>query len=178
MSRSKARLAADWFAKLRVNSTTQEVEHADVVTVEAEVTAVSDSVSTTVNSQLTSVSADVATKFDASGGTLSGTIAVAQASTTASSATTLDFGTANNFVVNLTQNTVFTFINATAGSSGVIYLKQDATGGRTFTLPAIAKTPLGGAAIVQETAANSVSIISYTVLDASTVLVNYIGNYA
>ena len=60
MSRSKARLAADWFAKLRVNATTQAVEHEDVVTVEAEVTAVSDSVSTTVNSQLTSVSSDVA----------------------------------------------------------------------------------------------------------------------
>lgn len=37
MSKSRARLAADWFAKLRVNQTTQEVEHADVATVEAEV---------------------------------------------------------------------------------------------------------------------------------------------
>lgn len=39
MSKSRARLAADWFAKLRVNQTTQEVEHADVATVEAEVSA-------------------------------------------------------------------------------------------------------------------------------------------
>lgn len=40
MSKSRARLAADWFAKLRVNETTQAVEHEDVATVEAEVTAV------------------------------------------------------------------------------------------------------------------------------------------
>lgn len=60
MSRSKARLAADWFAKLRLNAQ-NEVEHADVATVGAEVVAVSDSVSTTVSSQLTSVAGDVAT---------------------------------------------------------------------------------------------------------------------
>ena len=33
MSRSRARLAADWFAKLRENAVTQEVEHTDVVDV-------------------------------------------------------------------------------------------------------------------------------------------------
>ena len=64
MSRSKARLAADWFAKLRINAQTQEVEHADVATVEAEVVAVSDSVSTTVSSQLTSVASDVTAVAD------------------------------------------------------------------------------------------------------------------
>lgn len=37
MSRSKARLAADWFAKLRINTTTQAVEHEDVVAIEAEI---------------------------------------------------------------------------------------------------------------------------------------------
>ena len=39
MSKSRARLAADWFAKLRVNEATHAVEHADVATVEAEVSA-------------------------------------------------------------------------------------------------------------------------------------------
>lgn len=63
MSRSKARLAADWFAKLRINAQ-NEVEHADVATVEAEVVAVSDSVSTTVSSQLTSVASDVTAVAD------------------------------------------------------------------------------------------------------------------
>ena len=36
MSRSRARLAADWFAKLRENAVTQEVEHTDVVAAETE----------------------------------------------------------------------------------------------------------------------------------------------
>jgi hypothetical protein len=36
MSRSRARLAADWFAKLRQNAVTQEVEHTDVVDAETE----------------------------------------------------------------------------------------------------------------------------------------------
>ena len=35
MSRSRSRLAADWFAKLRLNSSTQEVEHTDVEAVDA-----------------------------------------------------------------------------------------------------------------------------------------------
>ena len=38
MSRSRSRLAADWFAKLRVNSTTQAVEHDDVEVVDAATT--------------------------------------------------------------------------------------------------------------------------------------------
>jgi hypothetical protein len=59
MSRSKARLAADWFAKLRINAATQAIEHDDIKAVETEVAAVSDSVSNTVTSQLTSVSSDV-----------------------------------------------------------------------------------------------------------------------
>lgn len=43
MSRSKARLAADWFAKLRLNAQ-NEVEHTDLVAVEAEVTTVASDV--------------------------------------------------------------------------------------------------------------------------------------
>jgi hypothetical protein len=38
MSRSRSRLAADWFAKLRVNAGTQEVEHEDVEVVDAATT--------------------------------------------------------------------------------------------------------------------------------------------
>ena len=38
MSRSRSRLAADWFAKLRVNSATQAVEHTDVEGVDAATT--------------------------------------------------------------------------------------------------------------------------------------------
>jgi hypothetical protein len=38
MSRSRSRLAADWFAKLRVRAGTQEVEHEDVEVVDAATT--------------------------------------------------------------------------------------------------------------------------------------------
>lgn len=38
--KSRARLAADWFAKLRINAITQEIEHEDVKAVEDEVKAV------------------------------------------------------------------------------------------------------------------------------------------
>ena len=92
--------------------------------------------------------------------------------------TTVDFSLSVNFIVNLSASTTFTFSNPQAGQSGVIVLVQDATGGRTFTLPAIAKKPKGGAAISQVTTANSKSILSYTVLDSSNVLVNYIGEFA
>ena len=37
MSRSRARLAADWFAKLRQNAVTNAVEHIDVTDVSADV---------------------------------------------------------------------------------------------------------------------------------------------
>ena len=117
-------------------------------------------------------------KLALSGGTMTGRIVDYQTSQTTAATTTVDFSTANNFVVTMNQNTTLAFSNVAAGQSGVIFLKQDATGGRTFTLPAIAKTPLGGATIVQETGANSISIISYVVLDTSNVLINYIGNYA
>jgi hypothetical protein len=40
------------------------------------------------------------------------------------------------------------------------------------------KTPLNGAAIAQVTSANSLSVLSYYVVDANNVLINYIGNFA
>lgn len=40
MSRSRSRLAADWFAKLRMNATTQEVEHLEVVEASETATAI------------------------------------------------------------------------------------------------------------------------------------------
>ena len=42
MSRSRARLAADWFAKLRQNAVTNAVEHIDVTDVVSDVTTVSN----------------------------------------------------------------------------------------------------------------------------------------
>lgn len=95
-----------------------------------------------------------------------------------SASTTIDMSLSDNFKVNLQSNTTFTFSNLSAGQSGVLYLVQDATGGRTFTLPAVAKTPKNGASIAQVTTGSTTSVLSYTVLDSSNVLINYIGDFA
>ena len=124
------------------------------------------------------VQTQLGTKLALAGGTMTGVFREKQVAVTANTAsTTLDFDDGNDFKVNISANTTFTFDNPVAGQRGVIYIVQDATGGRTFVLPAIAKTPKGGASITQSTDANGISILSYTVLDASNVLVNYIGDF-
>lgn len=92
--------------------------------------------------------------------------------------TTLNFNSSGNFFVNLSSSTTFTFSNLASniGSSGYIFLKQDGTGGRVITLPAEAKTP-GGRTIPQVTTANSLSMITFYVVDANTVVVNYISDF-
>lgn len=100
---------------------------------------------------------------------------------TATTATTdIDFAVANNFHITLETNTTLNIQNAALkiGGSGNIILKQDATGGRTFTKAAAMKTPVGGATIDQWTSANSVSVLSYYIVDVNTIIVNYIGNFA
>ena len=61
------------------------------------------------------------------------------------------------------QHTTFAFSNIDTGRSGNIVIKEDGTGGHSFTLPSEAKTPLNGAAITQQTGANKVSVLSYRV---------------
>jgi len=97
-----------------------------------------------------------------------------------SSSTALDFGATNNFMVNMTADTTFSFSNLSSsiGCSGNIIIVQDATGGRDFTLPSEAKKPINGATIVQNTGANEISVLSYYVMSSSQVLVNYIGDFA
>ena len=94
--------------------------------------------------------------------------------------TTVNFNNANNFYVTMTSSTTLSLSNAASniGSTGMIILKQDATGGRSVTLPSAMKTPLGGAAIVQETGANKTSCLSYYIAASDTILVNYIGDFA
>lgn len=104
-----------------------------------------------------------------------------QITVTASSATTnLDLSLADNFYVIMKASSTFTVSNLAQkiGSTGNIIIKEDASGGWSFTKAIEMKTPLGGASIVQVTAANSLSVISYYVVDASTMLINYIGNFA
>jgi len=97
-----------------------------------------------------------------------------------SPSTALDFSTSNNFMVNMTASTTFSFSNiaGAVGCSGNIIIVQNATGGYSFELPSEAKTPVNGATIVQNTGANEISVLSYYVMSSSQVLVNYIGDFA
>lgn len=100
--------------------------------------------------------------------------------TASTGSTLLNLGDYDDFVVTLTTNTTFTLsnIDKKLGASGTIVIKQDNIGGRTFTKATQMKTPLGGAGIAQVTGANSLSVLSYYVVDANNVLINYIGNFA
>lgn len=100
--------------------------------------------------------------------------------TVTSANTVLDFSEADHFHLTLQTNTNFVVSNPETkiGCNGNIILIQDATGGRTFTKDPIMKTPIGGAIIDQWTSSNSISVLSYYVVSSSTVIVNYIGNFA
>ena len=60
MSRSRARLAADWFAKLRQNAVTNEVEHTDVVAAEAAAAAEAIAVETAMQAEVDAIAATAA----------------------------------------------------------------------------------------------------------------------
>jgi len=113
------------------------------------------------------------------GGTMTGAIRLDQDNKTGNGGTlTLDLATANNFKISMTANTTIAFSNKNPGYGGNLIFVQDATGGRTFTLPSECKTPVNGAAIVQNTGANEIAILSYYVLSSTQILVNYIGDFA
>ena len=60
----------------------------------------------------------------------------------------------------------------------MMVIVQDSTGGHSFTLPTSAKTPVNGAAIVQSTGADEISVLGYYIMSSTQVLVNYIGDFA
>lgn len=101
-----------------------------------------------------------------------------QITLSSSATTTLDLNSSSNFYINMGGNTTLAFgnVSISTGSSGYLMIKQDVTGGRFFTLPAICKTP-GARTITQETASNALSLITYYVVDSSTIIVNYIGDF-
>ena len=129
------------------------------------------------------VTSNVQTQLDAklalAGGTMTGGLRQ-DVDTVAGGGSTvnIDLSAANNFKVNMTADTTFTFSNKDAGRFGNIVFVQDGSGSHDFTLPAECKTPVNGAAIVQSTGANEVSVLGYFVLDSSNILVNYIGDFA
>ena len=128
---------------------------------------------------LTSTTTTANAALPKAGGTMTGSIRLDQESLSASGGTlTINLNNANNFKITMTANTTFAFSNVAAGRGGNLIIVQDATGGRTFTLPAACKTPVNGATIVQSTGASEISILSYYVVDSSNILVNYIGDFA
>tara|TARA_B100002019_G_C21249491_1_gene590292 strand:+ start:734 stop:1636 length:903 start_codon:yes stop_codon:yes gene_type:complete len=63
------------------------------------------------------------------------------------------------------------------GQSGIITLIQDSTGGHSITLNSLFKTPRGDS-IAFDTTADGISLMSYYVIDASNVAVNYLGPFS
>lgn len=117
--------------------------------------------------------------LNVAGDTMTGALRHDQDSLSASGGTlAINLSNANNFYITMTANTTFSFSSKDSGRSGNLIIKQDATGGRSFTLPAECKTPVNGASIVQSTGANELSVLSYYVVDSSNILVNYIGDFA
>lgn len=94
--------------------------------------------------------------------------------------TNLNFSEADHFHLTMQSSTTITVseVDKKIGCSGNIVIRQDNVGGRTFTKPSEMKTPIGGATIDQVTTANSISVLSYYVVDANTILINYIGDFA
>ena len=168
-----------------VTSTTAELNILDGVTSTATELNLLDGVTATTAelNYVDGVTSNVQTQLDAklplAGGTMTGGLRQDVDTVAGSGGTvTIDLSASNNFKVNMTANTTFAFTNKDAGRFGNIVFVQDGTGGRSFTLPAECKTPVNGAAIVQSTGANEISVLGYFVLDSSNILVNYIGDFA
>ena len=128
---------------------------------------------------LTSTTTTADAALPKAGGTMTGALRHDQEDLSAAGGTlAVNLSNANNFKITMTAATTLSFSNVEAGRFGNLIFVQDATGGYSFTLPAICKTPVNGASIVQSTGANEISILSYYVVDANTILVNYIGDFA
>lgn len=88
----------------------------------------------------------------------------------ATGATTLDFGTYQNFVLTLTGNvTLSNPTTESVGQSGFIVCIQDGTGGRTVSLGTDYET-VGGTGIVLSTAASARDVVPYIVSATGSIL--------
>ena len=89
---------------------------------------------------------------------------------------TPDFSTGNNFSVTLGGNrTLANPTNLTAGQSGMIFVTQDATGGRTLAYGTYWKFP-NGAAPLLSTAASAVDAIAFIVRSTTSITAQLIQN--
>ena len=106
-------------------------------------------------------------------GTIGEVITVSYASTI-----TLDFKTGNNFTTTLTGNT--TFANPTtlvAGQSGVIFIIQDGTGGRTAAFGTYWDFS-DGTAPTLSTGANAVDMIAWIARSSTKISAQFVGNFS
>ena len=106
-------------------------------------------------------------------GTIGEVITVSYASTI-----TLDFKTGNNFTTTLTGNT--TFANPTtlvAGQSGVIFIIQDGTGGRTAAFDPYWDFS-DGTAPTLSTGADAVDMIAWIARSSTKISAQFVGNFS
>ena len=106
-------------------------------------------------------------------GTIGEVITAAYASTI-----TLDFKTGNNFTTTLTGNT--TFANPTtlvAGQSGVIFIIQDGTGGRTAAFESYWDFS-DGTQPTLSTGANAVDMIAWIARSSTKISAQFVGNFS
>lgn len=167
---------------------TGESDTLESVTGRGATTATAISVTNATSSTSTGTGALIVTGGVGVGGTLNATtvggaveavtLKQKQENITTTATTTINLSTANNFYVSMTQNTTFAFSNVATniGASGYLILKQDATGGHTFTLPTEVKTSKSKT-IAQWTVANSLSLLTYYVVATDTIISNYIGDF-
>ena len=94
-------------------------------------------------------------------------------------ANNVDLSTSANHNITITGNITLTPTNFSGrrGQSGIITLIQDSSGGHSITLNSLFKTPRGDS-IAFDTTANGISLMSYYVIDASNVAVNYLGPFS
>jgi hypothetical protein len=75
---------------------------------------------------------------------------------------TWNLSSGSNAAITLTGNTTLAISNPVAGQTGLLTVTQDATGGRTISLPANSKVVSGGGGIIYLTpAANAVDILTF-----------------
>ena len=104
---------------------------------------------------------------------------VTQTASSITGANNIDLSAKNNYNLTLTGNVTLTPTNLTGreGQSGLIALIQDSSGGHSITLNSLFKTPRGDS-IAFDTTADGISLMSYYVINASNVAVNYLGPFS
>ena len=91
---------------------------------------------------------------------------------------TLDFRTANNFTVTLTGNTTFANpSNLAAGQSGILFVLQDGTGGRTAAFGTYWDFSEGTAPTLS-TGADAVDMIAWIARSATKISAQFVGNFS